>query len=184
MEGEITLLEPRAVLYGPRIRTFDPTKLFRHRHLNPSGILGYADHVVSRQQVLHCTLLRSRPTSIRNCIAMPWSQNIYVRIFLFGPPSSCSIGRLYEGHLLQAFRVLVNHLTCFAPLFRWNETHATRYGDSGAKNGCHTGTGSVLHCGWYIKNAERKIKVNRIHLWEWKPDETKRMWIMNFNYTK
>ena len=73
-----------------------PATFFRHRHLNPSGILGSTDHVISWLQVLHCTLLRSRPTSIRNCIAMSRSQNRYVRKSLFGPPSSRSIGRRYE----------------------------------------------------------------------------------------
>jgi len=64
-----------------------PAIFLRHRHLNPSGIVGSAEHVISRSQVLHCTLLRSRPTSFRNCIAMPLSQKRYVRKSLFGPPS-------------------------------------------------------------------------------------------------
>ena len=73
-----------------------PATFLRHRHLNPSGILGSADYVISRSQVLHCTLLRSRPTSLRNCIARPSSQKRYVRKSLFGPSSWRSIRRLYE----------------------------------------------------------------------------------------
>jgi len=76
---------------------FTPANFLRHRHLNPSGIHGSADHVISRLQVLHCTLLRSRPTSLRNCIARPSSQERYVRKSLFWPPSWRSIRRLYEA---------------------------------------------------------------------------------------
>ena len=54
------------------------------------------DHVITRPQVLQCTLLRSRPTSFRNCIAKPLSQKRYVRKFLFVPPSSRNIRRPYE----------------------------------------------------------------------------------------
>ena len=74
-----------------------PATFLRHRHLNLSGILGSADHVISRPQVLHCTLLRSRPTSLRNCIAKPSPQKRYVRKSLFRPPSSRIIRRPYEA---------------------------------------------------------------------------------------
>ena len=74
-----------------------PATFLQHRHLNLSGILGSADNVISRPQVLHCTLLRSSPTFLRNCIAKPSSQNRYVRKFLFGTPSSRSIRRPYEA---------------------------------------------------------------------------------------
>ena len=73
-----------------------PAIFFQHRHLKPAGILGYVDHVISRPRVLHCTLLQSRPTSFRNCIAKPWSQNRYMRKSLFGPLSSCNIGHPFE----------------------------------------------------------------------------------------
>ena len=61
-----------------------PATFLRHRHLNLPGILGSGDHVISRPQVLHCTLLRRRPTSLRNCKAKPSSQKRYVRKSLFG----------------------------------------------------------------------------------------------------
>jgi len=48
-----------------------PATFFRHHHLKPSGILGSADHVISRPRVFRCTLLRSTPTSFRNCIVKP-----------------------------------------------------------------------------------------------------------------
>jgi len=93
-----------------------PATFFRHGHLNPPGILGSADLVISGPQVLHYALIQRRPTSFRNGIAKPWSQNTCVRKFLFGPPSSRSIGRPYEDprherHFLQAFLVLVYHIT-------------------------------------------------------------------------
>jgi hypothetical protein len=67
-----------------------PATFLRHRHRNVSGIIGSADHVISRPQVLHCTLLRSRLTSLENCIANE-------RKSLFGSPSSRSIRRRYEA---------------------------------------------------------------------------------------
>jgi len=60
-----------------------PATFFRLRHPNPSGILGSTDHVISRPQLLHCALLRSRPMSFRNCIPKPLSQKRYVRKLLF-----------------------------------------------------------------------------------------------------
>ena len=70
-----------------------PATFLRHRHLNLSGMLRSTDHVISRPQALHCTLLRSRPTSIRNCIAKPLSQKWCVRKSGFRPPSSRNILR-------------------------------------------------------------------------------------------
>jgi len=55
----------------PNSEHLTPATFFRHRHLNVSGILGSADHVISRLQVLHSTSLQIRATSLRNCIAMP-----------------------------------------------------------------------------------------------------------------
>jgi hypothetical protein len=74
-----------------------PATFLRHRHRNPLGIFASADHVISRPQMLHCTLLRSKPTSFRNCMAMTWSQKSYVRNILFGPPSSRSIACPYDN---------------------------------------------------------------------------------------
>ena len=163
-----------------------PATFFRHRHLNPPGIVGSVDHVISRSQVLHCTLLRSRPTSFRNCIAKPWSQNTYVAKFLLGRPSSRSIGRPYEDLgtndiFCRRFSYSFTTSQRLSTIVCWNETKATAHDGFGAKNGCYTGTGSVQHCGWYIKT--RGGKVNGIQVEEWKPEETKRKWIMNFNYT-
>ena len=73
-----------------------PATFLRHHHLNPSGILGCADHVIFRPQVLHCTLLQSKPTSFKKCNAMAWSQKMYVRKILSSAPSSRSIERLYD----------------------------------------------------------------------------------------
>ena len=87
---------PEPVLMDLGAEHLTPAIFLRHRHLNPSGILGYADHVISRSQVLHCTFLWSRPTSFRKCIARPLSQKSYVRKSLFGPSSWRTIRRLYE----------------------------------------------------------------------------------------
>jgi hypothetical protein len=48
-------------------------------------------------QVLHCTWLRSKPTSWRNRMAIGWSVNRNVRNNLFGPPSSLNSPRPYEN---------------------------------------------------------------------------------------
>jgi hypothetical protein len=50
-ECEITQVEPTAVPKG---------------YLNPSERTGSADRVISRSQILHCTLLPMTPTSLRN----------------------------------------------------------------------------------------------------------------------
>jgi len=79
-----------------------PATFLRHRHLNPSGILGCADQVTSRPQVLHCILLQSSPSSFKNCIPIAWSEKRYVRNVLFGPPSSRSIRCLYDDFVMNA----------------------------------------------------------------------------------
>ena len=47
-----------------------PANLLWHRQRNPSEVLGSADHVIFRPQVLHCILLRSRPMSFKNSVAI------------------------------------------------------------------------------------------------------------------
>ena len=126
----------------------NPVTFFRHRHVYCSGIVDSANHFISWPHVLHCTLLRSRPTTVRNCIAKPWSQNTYVRKFLLGPPPSRSIGRPYEdlgtnGISCRRFSYSFTTSQIFSSIVRWNETHASTHDDFGAKTGCYTGTGIV-----------------------------------------
>ena len=52
-------LDPCLVDAVPRHLT--PATLFRHRHLNPSARWGFADHVISRSQMLHGNLYRISP---------------------------------------------------------------------------------------------------------------------------
>ena len=126
----------------------NPASFFRHRPVYCSGIVDSADHVISWPQVLHCTLLRNSPTSFRTCIAKPWSQNTHVRKFLFGPPSSRSIGLPYEDlgtNLISCRRFSFSFTTSrsFSTIVRWYEKKATALHRFGAKNGCYTGIGSV-----------------------------------------
>jgi len=116
--------------------------------LNPSGILGCTDHVISRPQVLHCTLLRSRPTSFRNCIAKPLSQKRYVRKSLFGPPSCSDMRRPYEGLGMKG--ISCRRFSCslatshsFSTIFCWNKRTGTAHNCCSAKNACYSGTGGV-----------------------------------------
>ena len=51
-----------------------PATLLLHRQWNPSEVLESADHVISRPQVLHSIVLRSRPMSCREATAREWSQ--------------------------------------------------------------------------------------------------------------
>ena len=50
-------------------RHLAPRLPFRHRHLNNSERVGYADHVISRLQMSHFTLRRIKPTSFMNSMA-------------------------------------------------------------------------------------------------------------------
>ena len=56
-----------------------PATLLWHRQRNPSGRLESADHVTSRLQVLHCILLRNRPMSFRDSIAIVWWKNRHIK---------------------------------------------------------------------------------------------------------
>ena len=125
-----------------------PATFFRHRHLKPSGILGFAGHVISRPQVFHCTLLWRRPTSFRNCIAKPWSQKRYVTKSLFGSPSSRNIRRPYEdlggnGISCRRFSYSLTTSRSFSTIVRSNGTIRTAQDGFGAKNDCYAGTGGV-----------------------------------------
>ena len=82
--------------HEPCLMDLDSATFLRHRHLNPSGMWGCADQVISRPQVLHSTLLRSNPTSFKNCIAMASSEKRKMRDIVFGPRSSRSVGRPYD----------------------------------------------------------------------------------------
>ena len=131
-----------------------PATFFRHCDLKSAGILGSEDHVISRPQVLHCTLLRGRPTLFGNCKAKRRSHNRYVRKSLFRPPSSRNIGRPYEdlgtnGISCRRFWYSLTTSQSFSTMFRSKETKGTAHDGFGAKNGCYTGTGGVYHCGWY-----------------------------------
>lgn len=87
----------------------NPATFVRHRHPNPSGIQGFTDHVISQPQLLHCTSLRSRPTTMWKCIASLTKQvreDIPVRTTVF-PQHRTSIWRTRnERHLLQAFFIV------------------------------------------------------------------------------
>jgi hypothetical protein len=145
-----------------------PATFPRHRHQHPSGIWGCADQVISRPQVLHCILLRSKPTSFRNCKATAWSQTRNARNILFGPPSSRSIPRLYDGLGTKgiSWRLFLYSLTtseiCCTILFSEEEAHNFEPFDYRTTNGCNTVTGSVLHRGCHIKITEKKA--NWIHV--------------------
>ena len=164
-----------------------PATFFRHRHLKPAGIPGSADHVISRPQVLHCTLLRSRPMSFRNCMAMPWSQNRYARKSLFGPLSSRNIGHSYED-------LSTNGISCRR--FSYSLTTSQFF------HHCLNKTKGTAHCTqrfqreecllhryrrcvalWVVHKKNAREKVNGIQVSEWEHEEMKRKWVMNFNYT-
>jgi len=83
-----------------------PPFLLRNRQRNPSEALLSTHHIISPQQVLHCSLDRSKPTSWRTCNAIASSQNRHVKNILLGPQSSASIRRPYDN--LGANRVLRN----------------------------------------------------------------------------
>jgi hypothetical protein len=70
------------------------TALLRHPHLNPSFRLGSAHQVLSRPQVLHGTLLRSKRVSFRNWVPRSVSLKRNVRNSLFASPSSQIEARL------------------------------------------------------------------------------------------
>jgi len=96
-ECEITQLEQKPCLMDVDAWHLTPATLLRHRHLNPSQRLGSADHVISRSQVLHCTLHRISSTSFRNWIASSWWQKRHVRNILFGAPSLRCSPRPYDS---------------------------------------------------------------------------------------
>jgi len=105
-----------------------PPTFLRHCQRKPSRILGSADHTISQPQVLHCTLLRSKPTSCKNFMAMVWSQNKNARNILFGPPSSRSIGGPYDdlgrnGIPCTRFSYSATTLQIFSTIFL-REAHA------------------------------------------------------------
>jgi hypothetical protein len=120
-------------------RHLAPAPLIWHHQWNPSGILVSADHVISRPQVLHWTLLRIKPTSYRKCMAIASSLNRYVRKRLFGPPSSFNIWRAYENHG-------TNGLTTF--LHTHTHTHTHTHKPTMTDLGF---TGCPLHYGYFIK---------------------------------
>jgi hypothetical protein len=60
------------------------------------GTLGSAYQVISRQQELHCTLVRINPTSFRNWLPVAWALNRNVRKFVFATPEYPSDSRQYD----------------------------------------------------------------------------------------
>jgi len=166
-----------------------PATFLRHRHQNPSGILGCADQVISRRKVMHCTLLRSKPTSFRSSMAMAWSQKRYVRRNLFGPPSSRSIARPYDdfgtnGIPCRCFSYSDTNRQIFCTIV-FSQTHA-RYLEPlhyRARNGCKTVTGSVLHCAYYIKKRGEKGERNTCVLLVEMNTRRNGKELMNCNYT-
>jgi len=59
--------------------------------------LGRSDHVISRLQESHFIVLRSKPISFKNSMAIAWSLNRLKKNNLFGPPSALTIRRPYEN---------------------------------------------------------------------------------------
>ena len=69
--------------------------------------MGRSDHVISQPQDSHCIVLRSKPISFRNSMAIAWSLNRLQKSNLFGPPSALTIRHPYEN--LGTFCI---HRTC------------------------------------------------------------------------
>jgi len=166
-----------------------PATFLRHHHLNPSGILGCLDHIISQPHMLHCTLLRNKPMSFKNCNSMVWSQKMYVRKILFGAPSSCSIEHPYDDLVTSGIpcrRLSYSATTwemCCTILFSKRGAPYLEHFHHWASSGCKTVKGSVLHSGYYIKNAKKKANRMRVCCWFiWKPKETERKWMTNFKF--
>jgi hypothetical protein len=86
LEGEFTPVEPRAEPDDPEQEHLVPRTILRHRHLKPSGKLVSAYHDISRQQELHCTLLRINTASFRNWIPIFLLLIRKVMMVLFSSP--------------------------------------------------------------------------------------------------
>ena len=158
-----------------------PATFLRHRHLNPSGIQGSADHVISRSQVLHCTLLRSRPTSFRNCIASPLSQKRHARKSLFGPPSWRTIRRLYEpsgmnGISCRYFSYSSTISFSFPTIF--HSTHCTELHPSATGHAKYFGANECCSGSVYSFQGGAKKRGDTLN-----GMETKYKLITHFNYT-
>ena len=149
-----------------------------HRQRNPSRILGSADHVISRPQVLLCTLLQSHSTSFRNCMAIVWSLNRYAR-----PPSSRNIRLPYENRHErcppQAFFVHRNYFSTYVPPFYCSKkTNAIANLVFPHKQWLFRRY-RMLQCGCYVKNAGTRLNGRNVSCWwKWKPEETERKWVI------
>ena len=129
-------------------RNTAPPTYFRHRKQKPSWILGSAEHTVSRPQVLHCTLLRSKPTSCKKWMAIARSQNKNARNILFGPPSACSIGRPYDDRKNGIPCTRFSYSATTIDIFHHFLQRSTRTQVSPARElAVKTGKGSVMHFG-------------------------------------
>jgi len=102
---------------------------------------------------------------------MAWSQKRYVRKILFGPLSSHSIERLYDDFGTNgipcrrfSYSFTTSQIFCTILILETDARYLEPYYYC-MSNGCKTITGSVLHSGYYIKNAEKKE--NGIHVCCW-----------------
>jgi len=86
-ESEITQLEPWSVPDGRRPTVPDPSNSLSTSPPKSFCTMGVCGPRHISLQMLHCTLLRIRPTSLRNWIASSWWPKRYVR-------KSCSFHRL------------------------------------------------------------------------------------------
>lgn len=141
-----------------------------NRYINSSGILSYAHQVISRPQVLHCTLLRSKLTSFKKCIDVGWSEKRNVRNIIFAPPASRSIRRPYDDFgtndipRSRSYSATTSHKR-WTILLSAEDSRCSHRSEFYTSNGCETGGGSVLLSGCFIKNPEKTV--NTIHVLCW-----------------
>jgi hypothetical protein len=145
-------------------RHLAPATILRHHQQNPSGILGPADHLISRTQVIHCTLLQSKRTSFRNCMTIAWSLKRYVRKNLFGPPPSRSMRRQYENlgtngipRRCSSYSVTTLEICATIPLSHEKERYYKHFIPAQAMI-VKTVTGRVWQYGCFIKKRRDKCE--------------------------